>query len=83
MHDLISPLLNSDGGFFFEMRISYDQEGTFSQFETAQFLSRYRPFNRWFSQGQQLTRHDVTQLVFLDIDGRKSLEFLPMFKLTR
>ena len=35
-----------------------------------------------FCQGQQLTRHDVTQLVFLDIDGRKSLEFLPMFKLT-
>ena len=32
----------------FEIRFSYNQEGTFSQFETAQFLSRYRPFSRWF-----------------------------------
>ena len=53
----------------FEMRISYDQEGTFSQIETAQFLSR--PFSRWFSQGHQLIRRDITQLVFQD--SRKTI----------
>ena len=66
----------------FEIRFSYDQEGTFSQFETAQFLSRYRPFSRWFLSRSTADSTWCHSAGISRHRRKKSLEFLPIYKLT-